>query len=51
MFIGSLDKVSDLHLIVELEEKVIIKSIVTLVCDLYTPGDWIPIAELHAKVS
>lgn len=46
-----IDRDSDNHQLLQLEEKDVVSSVATVLSDLCGPGEWMPMGKLHAEVS
>ncbi|KAG1363455.1 FHA domain-containing protein FHA1 [Cocos nucifera] len=44
------DREADNHQLLQLEEKDVVSSVATVLSDLCGPGEWMPMAKLHAEV-
>lgn len=44
------DREADNHQLLQLEEKDVVSSVATVLSDLCGPGEWMPLAKLHAEV-
>ena len=45
------DRDSDNHQLLQLEEKDVVSSVATVLSDLCGPGEWMPMEKLHFEVS
>nr|CAD1839114.1 unnamed protein product [Ananas comosus var. bracteatus] len=44
------DREADNHQLLQLEEKDVVSSVATVLSDLCGPGEWMPLAKLHAEL-